>query len=371
MRICFFLRNISLPSGIERVTSVVANRLAEKGMDVSIISLWGGLNPFYDKHEDVKLYQLFPGQVTEKNRVVAMGKRLGRFPAASHKLRRLLEKHPQDILIDTDYLLGLTVLPAIAGLDVKHIHWEHFNFNLDLDKPRKLLGRRLLARRTSAIVTLTERDVGYWQQGSQPKGPVTAIYNPVPFDRPDVEYDPDTRTVLAVGRLNRQKGFDHLLEAWARVRASADSDQLQWQLLILGDGEEETALKTQCRNLQIEDSVTFAPATQDVDSYYRRASMLAMTSRFEGFGMVLLEAQVYRLPTVAFDCDVGPAEIIEHEKNGLLVSQGDIEGFSHQLLRLMADRDMRCHFSSKTDESVDRFMPDPIADRWIDLFRSL
>ncbi|ARS51888.1 hypothetical protein B9G99_02415 [Kushneria konosiri] len=371
MRICFLLRNISLPSGIERVTSVVANRLAEKGVDVSIVSLWGGLEPFYDKHEAVKLYQLFPEQVTEKNRVVALGKRLGRFPAASHKLRKLLKKYPQDILIDTDYLLGQVALPALVGLGVKHIHWEHFHFNLDLDKPHKLLGRRLLARRTSAIVTLTERDVGYWQEGARPGGPVMAIHNPVPFERPDVQYDPDTRVVLAVGRLNRQKGFDHLLEAWAKVRIDSEDNASPWQLVVLGSGEEEAALKKQCQELEIAHSVTFVPATRDVESYYRKASMLAMSSRYEGFGMVLLEAQTYRLPIVAFDCDVGPAEVITHEKNGLLVSPGDIKDFSAQLQKLMDDRDMRCHFSSKTDESVDRFMPDPIADRWIDLFRSL
>lgn len=365
MRICFFLRNVSLPSGIERVTSVVANRLSQKGVDVSIISLWGGLEAFYEKHENVRLYQLFPDQVTLQNKYLALGKRLSRFPMASKRLRRFLKENPQDILIDTDYLLGHVALPALAGLPTKHLHWEHFCFNLDLNRPYKLMGRRLIARRADGIITLTERDAGYWQKGAHLNGPIRAIPNPVPFEFPEQHYDPDSKTVLAVGRLNQQKGFDRLLEAWARIRNKDDSNLDGWQLVILGSGEEESALKASIAQLGIEQSVTMVPATPNVGSHYRRASILAMTSRFEGFPMVLLEAQAHRLPIVAFDCDTGPAEIIEHEQSGYLVEQDDISGFAHQLSNLMKDRKKRLAFSHHTAQSIQRFDIEPIAERWI------
>ncbi|WP_084388022.1 glycosyltransferase family 4 protein [Kushneria phosphatilytica] len=292
-----------MPSGIERVTSVIANRLVERGFDVSIISLWGGLEPFYPKHEAVTLYQLFSSQVRSTNKWVAMLRRLGRFPLASWRLRRLLRQHPQDILIDTDYLLGQVALPAVAGLNVKHIHWEHFSFNLDLDKPHKLLGRRLIARMTHGIITLTQRDREYWQKGASVRGAITAIPNPVPFEMPEVNYQPDTLIVLAVGRLNYQKGFDRLIEAWAVMKNKDSAGTANWILRILGDGEEEQNLKQQAHKLGVKNSIEFLPATKDVDYYYRHASILAMSSRFEGFPMVLLEAQSYGLPIVAFDCD--------------------------------------------------------------------
>ncbi|WP_456268104.1 glycosyltransferase family 4 protein [Kushneria sp. AK178] len=365
MRICFFLRNVSLPSGIERVTSVVANRLAEKGVDVSIVSLWGGLEPFYEKNENVKLYQLFPEQVTEKNKSLALGKRLGRFPAASCRLRRLLKEHPQDIVIDTDYLLGQVALPALAGLPTRHVHWEHFCFNLDLGRPHKLMGRRLIARQTDGIITLTERDAGYWQQGARPNGPIRAIPNPVPFDPPEQHYNPDSKTVLAVGRLNHQKGFDRLLEAWAQIRHQTGADHDEWQLVILGSGEEDNALKASIARLAIEQSVTMVPATSDVSSHYHRAAILAMTSRFEGFPMVLLEAQAHRLPIVAFDCDTGPAEIIEHDQSGYLVEQDNIADFARQLGKLMGEKDKRIEFSNHAAQSIQRFDIEPIANRWI------
>lgn len=365
MRICFFLRNVSLPSGIERVTSVVANRLSEKGIDVSIVSLWGGMEAFYEKNESVRLYQLFSDQVTIKNKYLALGKRMSRFPMASKKLRRFLKENPQDILIDTDYLLGHVALPALAGLPTKHLHWEHFCFNLDLNRPHRLMGRRLIARKADGIITLTERDAGYWQKGAHVKGPVYAIPNPVPFELPAQHYDPESKTVLAVGRLNQQKGFDRLLEAWAQIKSKEDSSLDEWRLVILGSGEEESNLKASIARLNIEQSVTMLPATPDVGSHYQKAAILAMTSRFEGFPMVLLEAQAHRLPIVAFDCDTGPAEIIQHEQSGFLVEQNDIDDFAHQLGNLMSNRKQRLEFSHHATQSIQRFDVEPIAERWM------
>ncbi|WP_121171908.1 glycosyltransferase family 4 protein [Kushneria sinocarnis] len=353
-----------MPSGIERVTSVIANRLAEQGVAVSIVSLWGGLEPFYPKHEAVSLHQLFSSQVRSASRWVAMLRRLGRVPLASWRLRQLLRQYPQDILIDTDYLLGQVALPAVPGMSVRHVHWEHFSFNLDLDKPHKLLGRRLIARATRGIVTLTQRDREYWLKGARVRGEIAAIPNPVPFEMPETTYQPDTFIVLAVGRLNYQKGFDRLIESWAEMKNEKGNDVSHWTLRILGDGEEEHELKQKAHQLGVNDSIEFLPATKDVDHYYRNASILAMTSRFEGFPMVLLEAQSYGLPIVAFDCDTGPAEIISDGESGFLVAQGDTHGFAHQLASLIQDSELRMKFSANARDSVSRFKPEAIVVQW-------
>lgn len=363
LKVCFFVRNISMPSGIERVTSAIANRLAEYGYDVSIMSLWGGLEPFYEKHENVSLYQLFANQAHgEKELLPPIFKQLVRFPLASIRLRRFLQQYPQDILIDTDYLLGQVALPAVLGLQLKHVHWEHFNFKLDANRPIKKFGRRMVAYLTHGLVTLTERDLVSWQEGAKIKGPMKSIPNPMPFKLPKVEYDADNRTILAVGRLNEQKGFDLLLQAWAIVAKEAASRG--WKLRIVGSGEEKDSLESLRDSLGIKDSTELVPTTQNVDMYYRDASIYCLSSRYEGFPMVLLEAQAYCLPTVAFDCDTGPAEIVCDKETGYLIENGNIEAFAKGLMKLMSSQEDRERFSKQSATAAQRFQLEPIAQQW-------
>lgn len=138
--------------------------------------------------------------------------------------------------------------------------------------------------------------------------------------------------IYAVGRLHQQKGFDLLLAAFARCVAQRPDLHLH----LVGDGPERAALEQQAQALQLGQHVTFHGFTRDVASAYHRATLLAMTSRYEAFGNVIIEAMAFGTPVVAFDCDYGPAEIIEDGINGFLVPQGDIDAFAAALLRALA-----------------------------------
>ena len=130
----------------------------------------------------------------------------------------------------------------------------------------------------------------------------------------------DSHIILNVGRLTPDKRQDLLIQAWYKNKHKND-----WKLWIVGDGEKKNELQLQIESLGLSNSVELLPATKNIDSIYRQASFFAFSSRFEGFGLVLLEAMSYGIPCLAFDCPSGPRDIIDDGINGFLVDNGNID----------------------------------------------
>ncbi|AZV32609.1 hypothetical protein CU110_05675 [Cobetia sp. ICG0124] len=168
-----------------------------------------------------------------------------------------------------------------------------------------------------------------------------------------------SRTVLAVGRLTEQKGFDVLLEAWARV-ARQHPD---WRLRIVGWGEDENALKAQAWTLGLSESVVFVGRTSRVEEEYQRAALFAMSSRWEGLPMTLLEAQSFGLPVVSTNCETGPAEILQGG-SGVLVDVEDAAALARELCLLIEDAPRRQQMSLLARENAARFDADVLCDEW-------
>jgi glycosyltransferase involved in cell wall biosynthesis len=145
------------------------------------------------------------------------------------------------------------------------------------------------------------------------------------------------KVVLAAGRLRPQKGFDLLIRAFAPVVASHPD----WSLHIYGDGPMRPELQQQIDDLQLTDHVSLLPTTPELGVQMGRAGMFVLSSRYEGFGRVLLEALSKALPVVSFDCPRGPAEILTHGQDGLLVPAEDVAGLSQAILRLIEDPQLR------------------------------
>jgi len=218
------------------------------------------------------------------------------------------------------------------GIKIHHICWEHFNLKVNLGSSFRSLGRWMAARWCDKIVTLTERDKQFWEDEFKLKGSdkVIAIPNPSPYSLQNNIPHLSNKTILCVGRLTYQKGFDLLIEAWSQVAQEFTG----WQILVVGGGEDEQMLKSMADQKNVSDSLIFLGQQKNMDQYYRQASFFCMSSRFEGLPMVLLEAQSYGLPIVSFDCDTGPAEIITHEVNGYLINPNDVDGLATALRRL-------------------------------------
>ncbi|MCF9034808.1 glycosyltransferase family 4 protein [Acinetobacter nectaris] len=306
-KIGFFISNLNHSGGTERVTSLIANQFAKSGFSVVIISLSGGDEPFFELDPSINICSLYSQKVSFKKH----------FIDCIRKLRSMIKKEQLTSLVVVDSILCVFSVPALSFLKVKHICWEHFNFNVDLGVKMRSIGRKLAAQYCTTIVTLTNKDKQLWEKGiSNIKADIIVIPNPLPYQTIDHRPNLSNKIVLAVGRLTYQKGFDLLLSAWSNV---CKTDK-EWRLKIVGSGEDEQKLKQQAIDLNIVHRVEFIPATKNIEKYYKEASFFCMSSRFEGFGMVLIEAQSFGLPIVSFDCDCGPSDIIKDNINGLLVN---------------------------------------------------
>lgn len=353
--ICFLIGNIGLSGGTERVTSTVANVLSMKGYRVSILSLSEGHNSFFRLEPDVKLDMLFEKKVSMKKK----------FFSAVYKIRKYISENKIDTLIVVDSILCIFTVPALIGLKTKHICWEHFNFNVDLGVSFRRMGRKWAAKHCDYIVTLTKRDKELWEAGLENiKAKIIPIANPTPFENientPSLEY----KTVLAMGRLTYQKGFDLLLEAWSQVCKS----NTDWILKIVGSGEDEQSLKDQAKQLGIEPRVEFIPVTQSVEHYFRTSSIFCLSSRFEGFGMVMIEAQSFGLPIVAFNCDAGPSDIILENRNGILIKELDVRDMAFNLIKVMDLDDLSyCEMTKAASNDSKRYGVDNLLHSWLEL----
>ena len=353
--ICFLIGNISHSGGTERVTTIIANELAKKNQQVHILSLSGAGSPFFEQYQNIINSSLFTTNVSMRRHLLSV----------IAKIRKYLTEHQIDTLVVVDSISCVFTVPACLGLKINHICWEHFNFKVNLGTRLRDLGRWMAAKWCTKIVTLTERDKSFWIE-KYPKinNKIFVIANPSPFENLDHQPTLESRTVLAVGRLDYIKGFDLLLEAWALVCKEVDE---RWILNIVGGGQEDANLKQLAQNLAIEARVIFSGQQKDVDSFYKKASIYCLTSRNEGFPMVLLEAQSYGLPVVAFDCDTGPAEILLNDENGYLCKQGQVSNFSSAILKIISSEDRYQNFVKSAFRNSKRFKIETITKRWQDM----
>jgi glycosyltransferase involved in cell wall biosynthesis len=211
------------------------------------------------------------------------------------------------------------------------------------------------------LVLLTDADAERWAADGMSN--VTAIPNPLTV-APSRLASPQEQTVVRLGRLHHAKGQDMLLEAWAGVIPAHPG----WRLRIHGSGPAEETLRALTAELGIGSSVELPGPTSDITGALLGGSVFAQTSREEGFPMSIMEAMAHGLPCVAFDCAPGIRELITDGVDGLVVPPGNVKEFSAALGELMADTELRAKMGRAAAESVRRFHPDRVVDRWEWLF---
>lgn len=318
--ICFLIGNLDHSGGTERVTTLIANALVLKGYQISILSLSGGTSPFFELDPVIKLYSLYTQALSMKKNYIG----------AVWKIRKFVIEKEIDTLVVVDSISCVFTVPALWGVKVKHICWEHFNFNVNLGVKFRDVGRRWAAKYCDYIITLTKRDEELWSKGLKNiTARIKPISNPSPYGVQNFIPSLSSKTILCVGRLNFQKGFDLLILAWSKIANLIP----EWKIIIVGTGEEEKKLKEMVIEYGVEKSIIFTGQQKNMDAYYRASSFFCMSSRFEGLPMVLLEAQSYGLPIVAFDCDTGPAELVTN-KNGYLVEKENIDLLASAMLEM-------------------------------------
>lgn len=352
--ICFLTGTLNAFAGAERMTAVIANALAERGYPVRILSLWDKASVF-PLHAGVVHDALFESRPSFKRQYLA----------TVAAIRRFVRQHKIDVLIEVDTMLTLFTLPATVGLKVRRIAWEHCHFDEDLGRRARRVARWLAAKCDDAVVVLTERDRQRWHEALRPRAAVVTIGNPLPFSYPAEPAARTSRIVLAVGRLVHAKGFDLLLQAWAMVAPTFPD----WRLVIVGDGDERATLESQIHAGGLEASVQMPGATTNIEAYYRDAAIFCLSSRYEGFGLVLLEAMAYGLPVISTNCEAGPRELVRNGENGLLVDTENPVPISGALRRLFRDPETRQTLAEGARKTASEREIAAVCQQWVCILR--
>lgn len=211
------------------------------------------------------------------------------------------------------------------------------------------------------FVVLTHQNTQEW-----PKARLAVIPNPTPFYASQPAPLKHKR-VISVGTMNYIKGFDQLLKAWEIVTERYPD----WKLDIYGKPLLAEELIKLSLKLGISDKINLNNPVTNIEDKYLESSIYVLSSRFEGFGMVLIEAMACGLPCVSFNCPHGPADIITDHEDGYLVSSGDIKTLSDRIMELIEDENKRQRMGERARKNVKRYMPEQIIGKWDTLFKEL
>lgn len=391
----FLVPSAYAAGGIARTVFTTANTLVDRGHDVRILTLGrSSAEPKFHLDPRVELVALqdrydpdHPGTPRRSPR---------RDPDADPELRRLdrsesrlvdgakktfsalvdrllreqLEGRPPGVVVSTrpEFAVAAALWSDPGSV---LLHQEHLSF---VPRPEPLraalrdlaLGRGP-ARPIDALLTLTEADHERWTDylGDTSGAPwlrTGVIPNPTPF-QVGAPAPLENKVVIAAGRLTAQKGFERLVDAWTPLATSHPD----WQLRIYGDGQRWDDLNAQVAEAGVGDRILMGGVTDQLEAELANSSIYAMSSRYEGLPMVLLEALSKGVPPVSFDCPEGPRQLISDGVNGLLVPEGDVPALTAGLRRLMDDPDLRRRLGARALETARDYEAPAVTDRWIAL----
>lgn len=277
---------------------------------------------------------------------------------------RKLRSLPPGVLVTTRPALNL-IAAQLAPPGVVTVGQEHMNLSSHRDGLRAAMRKHY--RNLDALAVLTDDDLHDYQRflhGAPVR--IVRIPNALP-ELPGPVSSVSAPLVAAAGRLTPQKGFDLLIRAFQKVVP----DYPQWQLRIYGSGREQRRLRRLIQDLELYENVFLMGRTDRLGEELGKASIFALSSRFEGFGMVIIEAMSKGAPVVSFDCPRGPGEIVSHGRDGLLVPAEDVPAFAEALRTLMADEALRQRLGEQAVRTAQRYSLDAIGRQWDELLARL
>lgn len=384
MRILFCLNSLGGFGGIERVTIVKANALAEiEGNNVAICytDRGGYPNTIHPLSTKVKAYDLNTPYwgFTSASKILK-----GIIPMTFRTRKALIDiigEFKPDVIITTGSYekYALATISSRGKNNVRKfikIREYHFNSNY-----RRFLGsslthnivasiteffeRHILSRCYDKSYLLTRADFQINFKGSER---FDYMYNPTSFSTLDSpSYTNRHKVILAVGRLSEQKNFEVLISIWSKIYHQAPG----WKLKIIGDGNLRAKLIRLASECGVEESVQLPGKSYDVASEMAKASIYAMTSKYEGFPLVLLEAQSMGLPIISFDTPYGPSEIVRHNVDGFIIDYNNHQQYQEKLLSLISDHDLRLKMSQKAVMHSKDFNIKKIVSQWMANYETL
>lgn len=377
IKIVYCTPALYMAGGVERVLSLKANYLADNlGYDITIILTEGKDKPlFYPLSEKIKVVnldvdfeELWTCSFIKKIVVYLKKQRIFKQRLTAELMRIRPDITVSLLRREINFINDIKDgSKKIGELHVNRANYRNFEAG-DTNIVKRLFAkywmRNLLShlKRLDRFVVLTEEDKASWTELSN----VEVIPDPLAFEIDRLSPLTNKR-VIAVGRYVYQKGFDLLLQAWKTI----EQQHPDWELAIYGMGD-RTPYEQVIKELQINrDRCHLYGSTPDIKSEYLNSSLFAFSSRFEGFGMVLIEAMACGLPVVSFDCPCGPKDIVRHKEDGLLVPSGRPDLLAEALHQVMGNGSLRQKMAAEAINNAKRFQLDGIAMRWKQLFEDV
>ncbi|MDE7456777.1 MAG: glycosyltransferase family 4 protein [Prevotella sp.] len=375
IKIVYVTPALYMAGGVERVLTLKANYFAEHfGYDITIILTEGKGKPlFYPLNENIKVInldinfeELWHCSFIEKVCLYLRKQRWYKKLLTAELMRLRPDITVSLLRREINFLNEINDgSKKIGEMHINRANYRNFEANesnIVKDLFAKFWMRNLVKKlkRLDHFVVLTEEDKKAWPELQN----IRVVPDPLSFCPTKKSLLKDKR-VIAVGRYVYQKGFDMLLQAWSRI----EKQYPDWQLAVYGDGE-RTSYEQLMEDLGIDAARCHLNGpTSDIQSEYVNSSLFVFSSRFEGFGMVLVEAMACGLPVVSFACPCGPRDIIKDGYDGLLVENGNVEALTNSLSMLMNDETLRFSMSQEGQKNVQRFRMEQVAQQWNAVFK--
>lgn len=361
MKILFLTTNITTVGGIERVISILANHfVTDLSYEVQISSLYeykdnASLAFYLDERVKLKFHNM--RIKTPKSTLEKLKQNFQQYK----EIKKIVRDENYDFIITTHPHISIPVLLCKKDLKGPCIITEHADYE-NCTKFWKIL-RRYTYTRSDRLVVLTEINKQKYYFVSKNK--IQVIPNPLSFtvENPKIKR---SKKIIAVGRLEYEKGFDRLIDIFNSI-ANECSD---WSLDIIGDGSQKELLINKINEMNLNNRIQIKPFTSQIVNEYLSASICAIPSRSEAFSMVLIEAMSCGLACISYNLP-GPSEIINNGVDGTLIKNSDNESFSKELLKLIKDDNLRSYYNINSQHKISKYSINCIINDWKQLFETL
>ena len=380
MKIAYILSSFIAKAGTERILSDKMNYLVKRyGYDITFITYEQGNHPMaFSLDKRIRVIDLntrfFPlYKLNPVRRVIAKSFQKRKLKS---KLHDVLSVFNPDFVVLTTYdfdkfgsILTLPYRFVIESLIcITDVRQEFRQHNVIL----KLFGKYLdsihfkIMNKADALVSLTSADKTNWEK--HVNIPIFVIPNLVTVYPNDIScYSERSNRIICVGRLTRQKGFDYLIKAWAMISKKYPT----WRIDIFGHGDMETTLNQIIIDYNLSNCTRINEPSENIYEEYETSSIFVLSSRYEGFGLVLVEAMSCGVPCISFDCPNGPAELITHGEDGLLVPLGDIEKLAESIEWMITHEEERLRMSNNARQKAKQYTAEVIMPQWVELFEKV
>ena len=351
MKIAIVISNILKCGGTERVVCGIANYLSQK-YKVEIISLFSnGGESFFELSRNITIHHLSVNSYENKSfryKIVGWIKSINSY-------RKFVKKINPDIYIGTSRNTNIMALLFRNNNIV--IGCEHFSALSPMNGFLRIF-RDNAYKKLDSLVVLTQKDCNYYKEN---KIKAEVIPNSVSYTSCN-NIQGKSKIALAVGRHSKEKAFDKLIRIWSQI----ENQNPDWNLYIIGDGELFDYNKSLANEIGLK-KVSFIPFQKNIQEYYKQASLYLMTSLYEAFPMVLIEAQTHGCVCISYNCETGPAEIINDGINGCLVEYDNSKMFVEKFHMLANNAELMKDMAKNAIHDAERFSPNAIMPKWLNL----